>query len=266
VKPLAIIPAFSRNLADVAMLEKCLTSMRRTVKDACDIVVIDDGSPDEDAVKATRTLTEQADGTFVAKPENEGFSHTVNIGLRQAMREGRDAILVNADIEFFTDTWLELMVKQPTEDGEGLASVVGALLLYGNYTIQHAGIYFSMLYREFDHIYRYGPHNLPEARNAKVCPVTGALQFIRHDCLAEIGVYDDTFRMGWEDVDYCVRVWLAGRQCIYQPGIRAFHHEGFFRGSQRKSEQVEQWQAASWQRFKEKWASTSFAEFIPQLI
>lgn len=266
MKPLAIIPAYTRAAGDVGMLDKCLKSMRRTVGDACDVVVVDDGSPEKDLVEATRKLTEQADGTFIARPVNEGFSHTVNIGLRQALSEERDAVLVNADIEFITSTWLDLMLKQPTEDGEGLASVVGALLLYPNMTIQHAGVYFSMLYREFDHIYRYGPHNLPEARNAKVCPVTGALQFIRLDCMQEIGIYDETFRMGWEDVDYNVRAWLAKRDCIYQPGIRAIHHEGFFRGSQRKSDTVAQWQAESWHRFKEKWGEVSFAEFIPSLI
>lgn len=248
------------------MLDKCLTSLRHTVKDSCDVLVVDDGSPDEDAREATRKLTEQADGTFIARPVNEGFSHTVNIGLRQALHEDRDAVLVNADVEFFTSTWLELMLKQTTADGNGHAALVGALLLYPNFTIQHAGIYFSLLYREFDHIYRYGPHNLPEARDAKVCPVTGALQFIRHSCLSEIGVYDETFRMGFEDVDYCVRVWQAGLQCIYQPGIRAFHHESFFRGSRRQSDRVERWQQESWQRFKQKWGDLSFAEFVPSLI
>jgi GT2 family glycosyltransferase len=266
VKPLVVIPAFSRNGGDVAMLDKCLASLRTTIGDGVDVLVVDDGSPDDEAREATRRLTEQIDGTFHSKPTNDGFSHTVNIGLRQALREERDAILVNADIEFMTDTWLELMLKQATSTGDGLASVVGALLLYPNYTIQHAGVYFSLLYREFDHIYRYGPHNLPEARDARVCPVTGALQFIRLGCLQEIGVYDETFRMGWEDVDYCVRVWKAGLECVYQPGIRAFHHEGYFRGSARKSEQVERWQAASWHRFKEKWGDVSFSDFVPSLV
>jgi GT2 family glycosyltransferase len=266
VRPLAIIPAFSSNAGDVAMLDKCLSSLRHTVGDACDVLVVDDCSPDKEAARAGRTLTEQNDGLWLENKQNAGFSHTVNVGLRQAIREERDAILINADIEFLTDTWLDLMVKQPTEDGKGLASIVGALLLYPNMTIQHAGIYFSILYREFDHIYRYGPHNLPEARHARVCPVTGALQFIRHECLMEIGVYDETFRMGWEDVDYNVRVWQAGKQCIYQPGIRAIHHEGFFRGQHRKSKQVEEWQAASWHRFKEKYADVSFTDFIPSLI
>lgn len=265
-RPLAIIPTFSRDAGDVAMLEKCLSSLRRTVGDACEVLVVDDCSPDKEAAQAGRKLTEQNDGLWLENKTNVGFSHTVNVGLRRCIQEGRDAVLVNADIEFITSTWLDLMLKQPTGDGKGLASVVGALLLYSNMTIAHAGIYFSLLYREFDHRFRYGPHNLPEARHAMVIPVTGALQFIRHECLMEIGVYDETFRMGWEDVDYNVRVWKSGRDCIYQPGIRAFHHEGFFRGQHRKSKQVEEWQAASWHRFKEKWGDVSFSEFIPSLV
>jgi GT2 family glycosyltransferase len=266
VKPLAVIPAYSRNAGDVAMLEKCLSSLRRTVADGCDVIVVDDCSPDKEAAEATGKLAEQHGAQFFASETNRGFSHTVNVGLRQALQQERDAILVNADIEFFTSTWLELMVKQQTADGDAPASVVGALLLYPNNTIQHAGVYFSLLYREFDHIYRYGPHNLPEARHAKVCPVTGALQFIRLECLQEVGVYDETFRMGWEDVDYCVRVWQSGRECIYQPGVRAFHHEGFFRGQQRKTKQVAEWENVSWARFKQKWSHVSFSEFVPSLI
>jgi GT2 family glycosyltransferase len=266
VKPLAIIPAFSRNVHDVAVLETCVSSLRRTAKDACDLLVVDDGSPDAEAAEASCKIVEGVDGEFHACETNEGFSHAVNIGLRRALQEGRDAILVNADIEFFTSTWLELMVKQPTSNGEGLASVVGALLLYPNETIQHAGVFFSLLCREFDHIYRYGPRNLPEALNAKVCPVTGALQFIRHDCLAEIGLYDETFRMGWEDVDYCLRVWRAGRECIYQPGVQAIHHESFFRGAGRQDAKIASWQALSWARFAEKWAGVNFGEFVPNLV
>lgn len=247
------------------MLERTVTTLRDTVGDACDLIVVDDGSPHADLVAYCRGIVEALDGEYVAKGRNEGFSHTVNVGLRKALIEGRDAILVNSDIEFTTKTWLSLMLKQRTSDGEKPASIVGALLLYPNGLIQHSGIYFSMLYREFDHIYRYGPHNLPEARHARVCPVTGALQFIRHECLAEVGIYDDSFRMGWEDVDYCVRVWLSGRECIYQPGVTAIHHEGFFRGASRGSQKVEKWQHESWLRFCGKWGSTSFAEFVPSL-
>ncbi|GAC1533804.1 MAG: hypothetical protein NVS3B1_28230 [Marmoricola sp.] len=268
MKPLAVIPNFVTQVTDLSMLETCLSSLRRTVGNDCDVLVVDDGSPEADLVSGCQGVAERFDCAFVAKPVNEGFSKTVNVGLRRAISEGRDAILVNADIEFTTSTWLSLMLRQKGVDGATPAAMVGALLFYPSNTIQHAGIYFSVLYREFDHIYRYAPHNLPEARIPRVGPVTGALQFIRLSTLESVGVYDESFKLGWEDVDYCVRTWLAGLEIIYQPGIRAIHHESFFRGGDRHDAEskVSQWQAASWQRFREKWSETNFAEFIPSLV
>lgn len=249
------------------MLETCLSSLRHTVGDACDVLVVDDGSPASDLVTGCKTMAERFGCEFHGKETNSGFSRTVNIGLRRAINEDRDAILVNADIEFITSTWLDLMLRQKATDGVTPAAIVGALLLYRNYTIAHAGIFFSVLTRDFDHIYRYGPHNLPEAQHARVCPVTGALMFIRNSTLHTIGVFDESFWLGWEDVDFDIRAWQAGLEIIFQPGIRAIHDESFFRGQGRHdaNSKVAQWQAQSWQRFREKWGNTNFSEFIPSL-
>ena len=62
-----------------------------------------------------------------------------------------------------------------------------------------------------------------------VCPVTGAFQYIRPEVLEQVGLYDPGFRMGCEDVDYCLRVFQAGFACVYEPAIRAIHHESLFR-------------------------------------
>lgn len=263
MKPLAIIPTYLRTGLDLKMVDATVRSLRETVGDRCDVLIVDDGSPEH--VARLRAVAGLHHADIVAKPENEGFARTVNVGLRRALTEDRDAILVNADIEFgLTEDWLGLMQGQERSDGTGLASVVGALLVYPNGLIQHAGIYFSLLSREFDHRFRFGPGDLPEAQVATMCPVTGALQFIRHECLEEVGIYDENFRLGWEDVDYNVRVWLSGRECVYQPGIRAIHHESFFRG--RPDEKIERWTAESWAYFCGKYRDQSFASFVPDVM
>lgn len=262
-RPLAIIPTYLRTALDLAMVQTTVATLRETAGDQCDVLIVDDGSPEH--VAGLRALAATHDAEVVAKPENEGFARTVNVGLHRALVEERDAVLVNADVEFgLTRDWLSLMRRQRTSDNTQLASVVGALLLYPNHTIQHAGIYFSLLSREFGHRYNYGPGDLPEAQVATLCPVTGALQFIRYECLQAVGVYDESFKMGYEDVDYCIRVWLSGRECVYQPGVRAVHHESFFRG--RADEKIERWTAESWMRFCGKHADVSFAEFVPDLM
>lgn len=264
-RPLAIIPTYARRAADVEVFTTTLRTLRETASDRCEVLVIDDGSPAVDLVATIAAACERYDAELVTKDANDGFSTTVNVGLRRALEHGQDAILVNADIQFgLTVDWLGLMQRQTGEDGLTPASIVGALLIYPNGLIQHAGIYFSLLTREFGHRFNFGPGNLPEAQVATVCPVTGALQFIRHECLEAVGLYDETFKLGWEDVDYCARTWRSGRQCVYQPGVRAIHHESFFR--RQHDEKIARWTEESWLRFCAKYATVSFAEFVPNML
>lgn len=266
-KPLAIVPTYVRKMIDVEVFETMLTSLRATAEDTVDVMVVDDGSPAPDLVKALREICGRFEAILMEKKHNDGYSHTINVGLRKCLLEGRDAITVNSDIEFgLTKDWVGLMQRQQRSNGEGPASIVGALLIYPSGLIQHGGIYFSMLTRDFGHRYAYGPGTLAEAQIAAVCPVTGALQFIRHECLQQVGLYDESFKLGWEDVDYCVRAWLSGRECVYQPGIRAVHHESFFRGQGRADDKIARWTNESWMRFVAKYAEVSFAEFVPNML
>jgi len=263
-KPLVVIPTYLRKSPELMLTGKCLRTLRETIGDRADVLVVDDGSPARDLVEGGLQGTcELYDAELVMKSENEGFSRTVNVGLQRALDEGRDAILVNNDVEFgLTKDWLTLMQSQQRSDGKYPASIVGALLLYPNGLIQHGGIFFSLLRREFDHRFRFGPGNLPEAQHAVPCPVTGALMFIRHECLEGVGLYDESFRLGWEDVSYCIDTVLADRESVYQPGVRAIHHESFTRG-QGGDAKIQQWTEYSWLRFCAKHANTNFASFVP---
>lgn len=265
-KPLAVIPTYVKDPRGLEATLVTLETLHETAGSEVDVLVVDDASPVPALVDEIEAATSRLQAELVRLDENNGFSTTVNVGLRRAMDESRDAILVNADIEFIEPGWVDLMREQPTWDGERLASVVGGLLLYPNYLIQHGGIFFSLLHRQFGHIYQYAPHDLPEAQRARRCPVTGALQFIRAGTLAQVGLYDEDFRMGYEDVDFCVRVFLAGGECVYQPRVRALHHESLFRGEAAPGSRLERWQHESWVHFMHKWRTQSFAEWVPSLI
>lgn len=262
MKALAIIPTYVTLSADVEMLHDCLKSLReKTPDDRLDIMVVDDGSPDDGLVNAVAALCKKWGADLRTKGDNEGFSRTVNVGLQRALDEGRDAILVNADIEIITDGWLDRFGATEGLFVGGPAAVAGALLAFPNGLIQHGGIYFSLLTREFNHSWKFAPMNLPAAQKATTCPVTGALQFIRHETLTAVGLYDERFRMGYEDVDYCLRVFKSGRECVYQPRVKAWHHESVFRG--RKSEKLNKWHAESFFLLMEKWQDQSFAGLVP---
>lgn len=254
---LAIVPTYLTGFKDLAVLEKALQGLVATPE--LNVLVVDDGSPMTDlpSLEQLRLIE------FVRQGENQGFATTVNVGLRRALETGQDAVLVNADMEFPDPRWLERLLATPVPGHDGLASVAGGLLTYPSGLIQFAGTYFSLLTRGFDHAYRYGPANLREAQGLRVTPITGALQLIRHECLEAVGLYDESFRMGYEDVDFCIRVFNSGRWCVFNSKVRAVHHESLFRG--RSNERLDRWQRESYVRLVEKWRDQSFAGLVPQV-
>jgi GT2 family glycosyltransferase len=244
VSVLAIVPVYLRDHLDAELLARCLVSLYSTAPEA-EVLVVDDGSPAEHLVDQLAPVADELGQRLHLKEDNSGFSKTVNVGLRTALEEGHDALLVNQDIQFVEPGWLESMLACRDDAGRP-AAVVGGRLLYPTGLIQHAGIYYSRFYGWFDHRFRYGPADLAEANVRFACPVTGALQLIRHDVLEQVGIYDETFLMGYEDVDYCLRTFDSGLSCVYEPAAWAYHHESAIRG--RLDEKSRSWWEASNER------------------
>ncbi|HUR84826.1 MAG TPA: glycosyltransferase family 2 protein [Solirubrobacteraceae bacterium] len=257
--PLAVVPIYLRTAEDLDVLLRCLVSLVQTAPQA-DVLVVDDCSPVRELVDLLATTAGEVGFELVRRPVNGGFATTVNVGLRRALQEGRDAVLVNADIEFHAPAWLDAMLARSGTDGTP-AAVVGARLLYPNGLLQHAGIYFSLLHRGFAHRFNLGPGDLPEALVPCRCPVTGALQLIRHDCLGAVGLYDEAFHMGWEDVDYCLRVFAAGHDVVYEPAACATHAESLFRSRTAKGQ--EDWERRSLAVLLAKHGGADLSAFVP---
>ena len=43
--------------------------------------------------------------------------------------------------------------------------------------------------------------------------------------LDPVGLFDEDYGMGYEDVDYCLRAWQAGYEVRYAPSAQLHHHE-----------------------------------------
>jgi O-antigen biosynthesis protein len=260
---LCVIPAFLRSEEELDVLVRCLVSLATTAPDAR-VMVVDDHSPERALVDVLAVACTELGIELVRGEENRGFSCTVNVGLRRALETGADAVLVNADIEFVDAGWLDRMRGRTDTEGRP-AAVVGARLLYPTGLIQHAGVFLSLLNRDWMHRFQFGPADLPEALVPCRCPVTAALQLIRHETLATVGLYDEGYRMCFEDVDYCLRVFEAGLECIYEPSVRAVHREKYFRGNN-PSERVRQWTIDSTRRMKALWGAKDLSRWVPEVL
>lgn len=253
---LAVVPTYVRSEDELNATIKTLQTLRDVEPDL-EVLVVDDCSP-ESYLTVMRERLGRTDLELHAKSENTGYSKTINVGLQRALDEGKHVVTLNADMEFFMPFVDRMVACRDSQDRP--AAVVGALLLYPNGLIQHAGCFFSLLSRNFDHRFRFAPGGLPEAHRPKVCPVTGAMQFIRNSTLEQIGLYDEDFSMAHEDMDYCLRVFDEGLECVYDPGIRAIHLESLFRRTGQEERHRD-----SWTRLIEKHGKTSMGQFVPEV-
>jgi GT2 family glycosyltransferase len=229
-----VIPSYR----DAKLVEQLVAKIRQTTdRDRVQIVVADDASGPEHLVALG-----QIDGIEVVPGErNAGFATNVNRGLRASDRR-HDVILLNSDVIPMRD-WLASLQYASTHGPK--TGIVGAKLLYPDNRIQYAGTIRNPDAPEwFDHRYRFKPADWgPAEIPGPTLAVTGACMYIARGVLDQVGLFDEEYGMGYEDVDYCLRAWQAGYEVIYTPSARLHHHESITRGTsvgerERKSQQV----------------------------
>jgi GT2 family glycosyltransferase len=221
-RPVAIVIPSYRDAERVAALVR---SIRRTTdRDRVEIIVADDASGSEHLAALRRI-----DGIRIVDGEvNAGFATNVNRGIRAASPDA-DVVVVNSDV-VATRGWLESLQYATTRHPRN--GIIGPKLLYRDMRIQFGGTIRKPGFPEwFDHRFRaehtgYGPANLPQPALA----VTGACMYMKREVINEIGLLDEEYPMAFEDVDYCLRAWLAGYRVMYWPAAQLFHLESVTRG------------------------------------
>lgn len=208
------------------LTEQCLKSIKKFEPKLLEhTMILDDGS----SIHGERTrwfheLQKRFPITVAFKRENTSYSDNLNIGIRLAQKYGYDAIVtLNNDVELktpFQEKATEIISAHP---GVG---IIGARLYYPNGKLQHQG--FTVNRGFAIHMHEAG--NFETTRPPGfMMGVTGAYQIIR---LSKLGEYPTQYRLGYEDVAYCLRAWEKGVQVWYEPSIVAVHCESATRGSQ----------------------------------
>ena len=163
------------------------------------------------------------------------FAEKNNLG---AMSCASDLILLlNDDTEIITADALETMVAMFNDPKVG---VVGPMLLFEDSTIQSAGHIFSPdptdLYRARNRE-TAGPQNLLRVQR-EVSSLIGACMLIRRDVFEQVGGLCLSFPGNWNDIDFCLKVQLAGFRVVFTPHAQLFHFESKTRIAKRVESEV----------------------------
>lgn len=208
-----VVPLFNSWHLTVRCLDALFANTRREL--LREVIVVDDGSTDETRAR----LTAYPGVTAILLPQNRGFAGACNAGARSATAPL--LFFLNNDC-FATEGALEAMVAAMDDPAIG---VVGARLLFGDGSIQHAGTacispgYWWHIYHHLDQ--RHPDANVPR----DFLSVTGAAFLIRRELLEPFGAFDERYRTGFEDVDFCMRAWHRGYRVRYEPRATFTHLE-----------------------------------------
>lgn len=224
------------NYNNPQLLAQCLHSIAKVEPDVSrySVIVVDDGSSEEN-IQTIRELIldlqnssfENGDLRLVEHETNKYFSQAVNTGI--GCTESEFVLLMNSDIVCITP-FIDNLTEAFEKDEK--IGVVGAILLYPDTSIQHAGValtnngWFGHLGHK-ERLSETSPWLFPTYHLG----VTGAFMAIRRKTIEDIGMFDTNYVGAYEDVEYCLRSWEKGWRVWMEPSVRAYHLEGATRGS-----------------------------------
>lgn len=199
---------------------ECVASLERLNYPSYEIVVVDNGSTDG-SVPALRA--QHAGVTIIENGQNLGYAEGFNAGIRYAAQQKADYFLIlNNDTVIDPNALRELVSVAEQDPRIGFVS---------------GKVYF---YDEPDRLQTVGKNSHP------VLIVSGLLghgeldqgqydeirecEFIddvfllaRRAVFEEVGGYDPTFFLMYEETDWCARARRAGFKIMYAPGAKIWH-------------------------------------------
>jgi O-antigen biosynthesis protein len=225
-KVLIVIPTKNRH----DLLKVCIDSVRRTTAEKdVDILVIDHESNDPATLSYLNSI--RGEVTIIPYKGKFNYARMNNIAVAASSADHEYILFMNNDLEAIEPGWLERMRSLC---GRSDVGVVGATLLYGNRTIQHAGVVMG-LGDLVDHAHKFllfenggernRGYNLSLVSTRDYSAVTGACMMIRRELFLGVGGFDEQLEIGYNDTDLCLRVGELGLKILNDPYAVLYHHE-----------------------------------------
>jgi GT2 family glycosyltransferase len=238
VKPLVSIVIATRDRKD--LLQGCIESISaKTDYPNYEIVIVDNGSREQETLTYLEGLKRRGGVRVMRDDGGFNFSRLNNLGVREA--GGDYVLLLNNDIEVESPEWLSEMISLAVQSGVGC---VGARLWYPNGKLQHGGVILG-LGGFAAHAHRgmprghYGYFNRACLTHS-MSAVTGACLLVRKSLYEAAGGLDEKdLAIGYNDVDFCLKIRAEGYRNLICAEADLIHHESASRGEDSSPEKRE---------------------------
>ena len=197
----------------------CLASLARNTYAAHRSVVVNGPGTDGSFEAIQHAFPETH---ILSLADNRGYAGGNNVGLRWALDQGAEWVLVLNEDTILADDCLARLVE--VGDSDPRIGMVGPMVYHFDEptVIQSAGgrlgpSWSALLIanNELD----TGQFRAPQP----VEWISGCAMLIRRELLEQIGLFDERFFIYWEEIDLCQRARQAGWQLLHAPRARLWH-------------------------------------------
>ena len=215
-------------------IEQCLLSISKSCqKDEIsnyEVIVIDNNSTDmtKEIIKNT-TMGNAKRIELIELERNYGTTKTRNMGLQKSLGEYICVLDSDAEIKNINYNYIFSYLDENPDVG-----IVAPKLIYPNGDIQVSVKKFPTLSdkmkrllkvfanRDLKHSDYYSDFPFNQLREVETA--ISAFWIFRRETISAVGLLDEKIFYSPEDVDYCLRVWKAGKKVVYCPFFEILHH------------------------------------------
>ena len=218
--PLVAIVVLSWNQLQLTLA--CLESLQGLEYPDYRVLLVDNASTDG-TPQAVRERYPQV--AIIENRENLGYAEGNNVGIRRALEDGADYVLVlNNDTLVAPDLLSELVRVAAADSGVGLVGptiyyadppdmvfALGSRIRWAAGTIRHRGM--------FQPASQVPGLTAPEP----VDFLPGTAVLMSRQCLERVGLFDPAYFLNFEDVELCVRAGRHGFRVLFAPQAVIWH-------------------------------------------
>lgn len=201
---------------------ECIESLKKITYPNNEVIVVDNASTDG-SVQYIREKYPEI--TLIENENNLGYSEGNNVGIRYAMKNSSEYILILNNDTIVDSNFLEALVDVAEYNEK--SGILGPKTYYANPSnmIYYAGGKINWYTGQPKHI---GQKKIDQNQFNQIINVdfiAGSCMLIKKEVIEKIGFLPNDYFLLWEDIDYSVNAKRNGYELIYVPNSKIWHKE-----------------------------------------
>jgi len=190
-----------------------------------EIIIVENNSKKEETFKYYDKMQEVYKNVKVITWNSEYNNSSVNnFGAKST--SGEFILFMHDDVEVINDDWLLKLIGLGQRQD---VACVGGKLYYKDNTIQHGGIIIGV-----NGSVGYAHRNMRKYENGyflrlgvtqNLSAVSGACLLVKRSVFDEVNGFDESFKMKYNDIDFCLRALKLGKVNVWTPAVELYHNK-----------------------------------------